>query len=140
MEYAGVVMPVNAALVLQRVHELAASGTLTTSIRVESFQLKHPENLGPDLADVFGVEVQVRRGAQTPISAFLTRDEPDKSVPLAFTIADLVSGATPDAPQFDWRRRNMTPKGNGPFSAWERVVGKELFVTPVAADTPLGQP
>jgi hypothetical protein len=64
-------------------------------------------------------------------------DEATKNVPLAFTIVDVMAGATPDSPRFDWRRRNMTSGGNGPFSTWESVLGKELFATPVTSQTSL---
>jgi hypothetical protein len=135
--FVDVSMVVDAAASLERVHELAASGSLSTKLRVTSFQLQHPDNLPADLADLGGLEIQIRHGSQPASTVYLTRDEASKTVPLGYSLADVLAGASPDTPRFEWRRRNMTSKGNGPFSTWEQVTGAELFATPVTADVAL---
>lgn len=129
--FSGVTLKTAASTVLERVHELAAATIADTTVRVRSFQLAHPENLPPALADLYGMEVQIRRAERQPVTAYLTREEPDKLVTLTLLIGDLVAGVDPQQPTFDWRRRNMTPAGPGEFSPWETVTGRELFVTPV---------
>jgi hypothetical protein len=56
---------------------------------------------------------------------------PGKTVGLSLLIGDLVGGADPRQPKFDWRRRNLATSGTGEFSAWQTTIGRELFVTPV---------
>jgi peptidoglycan hydrolase-like protein with peptidoglycan-binding domain len=128
--FSQVTLTTTAAAVLEKVHQLAASSTAVTTIRVRSFQLAHPENLPPDLTNLYGLEVQIRREQRPAVTAYLTREEPDKSVTLNLLIGDLVAGVNPQQPTFDWRRRNMTAAGPGEFSAWETVTGQELFATP----------
>jgi hypothetical protein len=129
--FAGVTLKASAASVLERVHQLAAATVAATTVQVRSFQLAHPENLPPALADMYGLEVQIRRGQRQAITAYLTKEEPNKTVTLTLLIGDLVAGVDPQQPTFDWRRRNLTPAGPGEFSAWESVTGRELFATPV---------
>jgi hypothetical protein len=116
--------------VLERVHELAASTSQPTSVRVTSYQLAHPDNLPASLADLYGIEVEVRIGTRPAVTAFLTRTEPDKTIGLALLIGDLVAGADPQQPSFEWRRRNLATSGTGEFSIWQTTSGRELFVTP----------
>jgi peptidoglycan hydrolase-like protein with peptidoglycan-binding domain len=131
--FGGVTLRMSATAVLEKVHRLAATTTEGASIHVRSFQLAHPENLPPDLGGLYGLEVQIKRGDRQPVTAYLTTEEPDKTVMLTLLINDLVAGVDPQQPTFDWRRRNMTAAGAGEFAAWETVTGRELFVTPVVA-------
>jgi hypothetical protein len=112
------------------VHELAVSVNLTTTVRVQSFQLQHADALPPGLADLEGLEVQLRRGGTDPVTVFLTRQAWEKTVRLAYTLADLVAGMAPDAPRFEWRRRNLTRSGTGEFSEWQSMASGDLFATP----------
>jgi peptidoglycan hydrolase-like protein with peptidoglycan-binding domain len=131
LAFDGARLSTDAATVLERVHQLSATTTAATTIRVRSFQLAHPENLPPAVADVYGLEVQIRRGQRQPVTTYLTREEPDKTVTLNLLIDDLVAGVDPQQPTFDWRCRNMAPSGTSQFSDWETVTGRELFATPV---------
>lgn len=130
LRFTGITVDATAAAVLEQVHELATATSRPTSIRVTSYQLAHPENLPPALADVYGLEVEVRLGERTPVTVFLTRAEPDKTVGLALLIGDLLGGADPQQPSVSWRRRNLTTAGSGEFSPWQTTTGHELFVTP----------
>ncbi|RCG29801.1 hypothetical protein DQ384_19745 [Sphaerisporangium album] len=132
LDFDRVGLDVTAADVLERVHELAATVNLDTTVRVRSFQLQHAADLPPELAGLEGLEVQLRRGGTDPVTVYLTREEWDKTVHLAYTLADLVAGMSPDAPRFEWRRRNLTRTGTGPFSAWEQMAGGDLYATPIA--------
>ncbi|MET8146658.1 hypothetical protein ABZU32_40685 [Sphaerisporangium sp. NPDC005288] len=131
LDFDRVTLEVTAADVLEGVHELAATVNLDTTVRVRSFQLQHADGLPPALADLEGLEVQLRRGGTEPVTVFLTREEYEKTVRLAYTLADLVAGMSPDAPRFEWRRRNLTRAGTGAFSAWEPMTGGDLYVPPV---------
>jgi peptidoglycan hydrolase-like protein with peptidoglycan-binding domain len=134
--FSKVTLKTAASAVLEKVHQLAAATTAVTTIRVRSFQLAHPENLPTGLADLYGLEVQIRRDQRPAVTAYLTREEPDKSVTLNLLIGDLVAGVDPQQPTFDWRRRNMTGTGKGEFSDWETVTGRELFATPTTPGAP----
>lgn len=93
------------------------------------YQLEHAERLAGELVGLVQ-EVQLRRRGGEPITVFLSAEEPAKSVQVAFTVAELLGGATPGAPSYEFRRRNQTADGTGVFSAWEAIAGTELFVTP----------
>lgn len=128
--FGGVSLRLEPATVLERVHELAASGSMTAALRVRSYQLQHPDQLPPELSGLFAIEVQIRRPGGEPVTVFLSRDEPEKAAQIGFTVADLLGGATPGAPTYEWCRRNHTAAGPGAFSDWETLAGAELFVTP----------
>jgi hypothetical protein len=81
------------------------------------------------MADLYGIEVQIRLGTRPAVTAYLTRTEPDKTVDLKLLIGDFVGGADPRQPRFDWRRPSghlrhwRVPRGRP-------ITGRELFVTP----------
>lgn len=131
LEPTGVVLHVARPAVLVEIHKRAAGAVDDTSVRVRSYQLAHPEHLGPALADVYGLEVQIRLDGREPVTAFLSRDEPDKTVALSLRVGDLIGGLDPQQPTFEWRRRNLVPSGTGEFSPWASVTGRELLVVPV---------
>ena len=130
--FGGVTMHLEAATVLERVHELAASGSMHAALRVRSYQLQHPDQLPPTLTGLYAIDVEIRRPGGAAVTVFLSRDEPEKTAQVGFTVGDLLGGATPGAPTYEWRRRNQTSAGAGPFSEWETLAGTELFVTPAA--------
>ncbi len=99
---------------------------------MRSYQLQHPDQLPAALAGLYAIEVQVRRPGGTEVTVFLSLDEPEKVAQVGFTVGDLLGGATPGAPTYEWRRRNQTGAGTGEFSDWEQLTGTELFVTPAA--------
>jgi peptidoglycan hydrolase-like protein with peptidoglycan-binding domain len=134
--FAKVTLRTEASAVLEKVHQLAAATTAATTVRVRSVQLAHPESLPPGLTDLYQLDVQIRRDQRPPVTAYLTREEPDKTVTLSLLIGDLVAGVDPQQPTFDWRRRNVSPAGPGEFSEWETVTGRELFATPVIPGAP----
>ncbi|HEV7657747.1 MAG TPA: hypothetical protein VGP36_23855 [Mycobacteriales bacterium] len=130
LRFTEITVAASATAVLEQVHELATATTRPTSVRVTSYQLAHPENLPAPLADLYGLEIEVRLGRRAPVTVFLTRTEPDKTVALALLIGDLVGGADPQQPGVGWRRRNLSTAGPGEFSPWQTTTGRELFVTP----------
>ncbi|MFF8195661.1 hypothetical protein ACF05L_33425 [Streptomyces bobili] len=131
LDFAGVTVRLDPAVMLERVHQLGTSTGLVARVNVSSYQLKHPESLPPELADVFGIDVEVKRGSADAVTVSLNRDGPEASIDLPFGFSDMAAGVRPDQPKFEYRRRNVATKGAGPYSAWESVVGKSLHVTPV---------
>lgn len=127
----GVTVHADAHAMLENVHATASAAGLSTKLRISSYQLKHPDVLPPGLQDVFQLDVEIRRGASAAVRVSLTRDEPEDLLALPFTLDDVVAGLRPDQPTFDFRRRNVTPAGEGAFSGWESVVVSTLLVTPV---------
>ncbi|MFE5794994.1 hypothetical protein ACFQ8C_20805 [Streptomyces sp. NPDC056503] len=132
LDYTGVTVKIDPAVMLERVHELGTSTGLMSRVNVSSYQLKHPETLPPELADVFGIDVEIRRGSAEAVTVSLTRDAPEATSDIPFGFSDLVADLHPDQPKFEYRRRNVATKGTGSFSPWESVVGRNLLVTPVA--------
>ncbi|MFJ7956940.1 hypothetical protein ACIQ62_11650 [Streptomyces sp. NPDC096319] len=131
LDYSGVTVKIDPAVMLERVHELGMSTGLMARVNVSSYQLKHPEALPPELADVFGIDVEIRRGSAQAVTVSLTRDAPEATSDIPFGFQDLIADLHPDQPKFEYRRRNLATKGTGDFSAWESVVGRNLLVTPV---------
>jgi hypothetical protein len=127
----GVDIAIDPEQVLARAIDTGSSGSVSSDVEVRCYQLEHPDVLPPALADVFGVEVQLRRGeAADPVTVFLTRDQPTVAQQVAFSLADLLAGARPEQPSFQWRRRNLAGSGTGEWSAWEAITGRQLFVSP----------
>lgn len=121
---------IDAASVLNRVHDLGGSADMETEVELQSYQLAHPDILPESHADVFGIELQLARASADPITVFLTRDQPAVNAQVAFTLRDALEGASPEQPTFSWRRRNMAGSGTGEWSDWEEMTGRQLFVSP----------
>lgn len=130
VDFTAVKVHLSAATVLTRVHELGASTGLVTQINLRCYQLKHPENLPPELADMFGLDVEIRRGTAEPVTITLVRDEPEGVVDVPFGFADLVAGMKPDQPRFEYRRRVLLPRGAGEYTPWKSFAGRDLHITP----------
>ena len=128
--FLGVDVDIDPDTVLAKAHDLGASADLSSTVEVRSYQLEHPDVLPEPLADVFGVEVQLRRGEAEPVTIFLTRDQPGSTVQVSFSLADIIAGARPEQPKFSWRRRNLAGKGTGEWSEWETIIGRQLFISP----------
>jgi hypothetical protein len=128
--FTGVTLTQSAFTIFEEVHELAAATSHIASVRVTSYQLAHPENPPASMADLYGIEVQIRLGARPAVTAYLTRTEPDKTVDLKLLIGDFVGGADPRQPRFDWRRRNPGHLRHWRASRGRPITGRELFVTP----------
>jgi hypothetical protein len=127
----GVDIAIDPEQVLAKALDTSSSGSVSSDVEVRCYQLEHPDVLPAALADVFGVEVQLRRGETAdPVTVFLTRDQPKVAQQVAFSLADLLAGARPEQPSFQWRRRNLAGSGTGEWSAWEAITGRQLFVSP----------
>src|SRR5262249_23271815 len=116
--------------VLDKVHELSSSSAPKTELNILSIQLKHPEFLPDTLKSLLSLHLQVRKGLGAPIDVFLTRDAYQKTVPVAFTLADLMAGMSPQQPVVQWRVANMLPDKTGDFSDWQTNNGSDLIVQP----------
>ena len=128
--FLGVDVDIDPRQVLAKAHDIGTSADLSSTVEVRSYQLEHPDVLPEPLADVFGVEVQLRRYEAEPVTIFLTRDQPTGDVQVSFSLADIIAGARPEQPNFSWRRRNLAGKGNGEWSEWETIIGRQLFISP----------
>ena len=129
--FVGVDIDIDPQQVLAKAHDTGTSGTVSSAVNVRCYQLEHPDMLPPALADVFGLEVQLRRSdTAEAITIFLTRDQPAVDAQVAFTLGDIMAGAKPEQPTFQWRARNMAGAGNGEWSEWAAITGRQLFVSP----------
>ncbi|HEX5858604.1 MAG TPA: hypothetical protein VFY91_10905 [Microbacterium sp.] len=129
--FIGIDIDIDPQQVLAKAHDTGTSGTVSSAVNVRCYQLEHPEVLPPALADVFGLEVQLRRSETAEaVTVFLTRDQASADVQVAFTLGDIMAGAKPEQPTFQWRARNMAGAGNGAWSEWAAITGRQLFVSP----------
>ncbi len=131
LSFWNVAVELKSAAVLARANELASTTQLKTTVRLWSTPLKHIEMLPPALANVYAIEVQLRRGSNEPITVTLETAAPEKTVDVAFSLPDLLGGMRPEQPTFEYRRRNLSFAGTGEWSAWETVTGRELHIVPV---------
>jgi hypothetical protein len=121
----------DAAKVLDRIHELATSANLNTSVRVWSFLLQHPDQIPQSLAGLVGIHVQIRKGSGTPVDVRLVIGTAEQTVRVAFTFADLVAGMSPDQPTFQYRCRNIVATGEAEsWGDWQTNTGGDLLVFP----------
>jgi hypothetical protein len=95
LDFTGVTVRLDPAVMLEPVHQLGTSTGLVARVDVSSYQLKHPESLPPELADMFGIDVEVRRGSADAVTVSLNRDAPEASLDLPFGFSDLVARRTP---------------------------------------------
>jgi hypothetical protein len=131
VSFEGVAIDIDPQQVLAKAYDTGTAGSVSTSVEVRCYQLEHPESLPPDLAGVFGLEVEIRRSADArTVTVFLTKDQPKLDVQVSFSLADVVAGARPEQPTFEWRRRNMSGSGNGEWSEWSTITGRQLFISP----------
>jgi hypothetical protein len=131
VDFGSVQIDFDANKVLASIHELAGASGVSSTVRVRSFALAHIDQLPEDLAKkLVGIHVQLQRGDDKPIDAFLTADESQQDVQLAMSLSDLVAGLSPTQPSFQWRQANMYAGSTGPWSDWTQNTGTQLFVVP----------
>lgn len=131
VSFEDVAIDIDPEKVLAKAYDTGTSGSVSSAVEVRSYQLEHPETRPAGLADVFGLEVEIRRSSDAaPVTVFLTVDQPKLEVQVSFTLRDIVAGARPEQPTFEWRRRNMSGAGNGEWSEWSTITGRQLFVSP----------
>lgn len=131
VSFEGVEIEIDPQQVLAKAYDTGTTGSVSSSVEVRSYQLEHPESLPPELAGVFGLEVEIRRSATArPVTLFLTTDQPKLEAQVSFSLADIVAGMRPEQPTYEWRRRNMGREGNGEWSEWASITGRQLFVSP----------
>src|SRR5262249_3156689 len=125
-------LALTAGAVLDHVHQLSATSTIKRSVHVQSYLLAHTDQLHKSFPDTYGIDVELTRGGAPPIRTTLTTDQPEKNVDVAFSLEDILAGASPEQPTFTFRTRNLMTSGTGPWSAPETLTGRELMVAPLA--------
>lgn len=131
VSFLGIEIDIDPQQVLAKAYDTGTTGSVSSAVEVRSYQLEHPESRPAALADVFGLEVEIRRSADAaPVTVFLTTDQPKLEVQVSFSLSEIVAGARPEQPTFEWRRRNMSGSGNGEWSEWSSITGRQLFVSP----------
>lgn len=127
----GLRLGLDSQAVLSATHQLASRSNLRSKVRLWSYLLQNPAELQVHFPDVYGVEVQIRRGTGQPVTASLTVTQPDLTVPVGFSLIDLLDGMRPELPTFELRRRNQARAGAGPWTDWETITGREIQIAPV---------
>lgn len=124
-------LKLNPAVVLDRIHQLATSANLASTVRVWSFLLQHPDQIPQSLAGLVGIHVQVQKGSGMPIDVSLVIGAAEQKVQVAFTLADLVAGMSPDQPTFRYRCKNIFAAGEAAtWPDWQTNTGRDLLVFP----------
>lgn len=124
-------LDLNSQLVLSQTHQLASRSNMRSKVRLSSYLLEHPDDLRRNFPDVYGIQVQLRRGTNPPITASLTIAQPSTTVDVDFSLIDLLQGMRPELPTFEYHRRNMLNSRVGDWSEWETITGRELQIVPV---------
>jgi hypothetical protein len=149
VDYDGVAVKLDAQRVLNQVHQMASSSSFKTALKLNCYALAHPEFLPPELTNLIGLHVQIQntsmpapQGGEVGSAAssagiqdiYVTRDKPTPTVNIAYSLADVLNGASLDQPKCRFRCRNMTAMGEtGNWSEWQDNLGQDLFVAPVTA-------
>jgi hypothetical protein len=113
--------------------DAASSGVRGFRVTVESTQLRFFDRLSDadkeKLADVVGLEVQVRRVGSARIeSVRLSREAPSKDVLLSRTIADFLADRSGLSSQFQYRKRLVHIDHADDWSEWSDESGSDLVV------------
>lgn len=115
--------------VLERVHSVAASATLTWEITVEC-----PLFLAPTLPDkyamLYKVEVQITRPGYAPHQVVLGRDQVRASITMQRTLKDVLAADASGIGSFTYRVRNIYFDRQGSWSDSRQGEGSNLFVFP----------
>lgn len=132
VDFAKVNLKFNPKTVLDRIHQLATSTDLATSVHVSSYLLQHPDQIPHSLAGLVGIHVQVQKWGEMPIDARLLVTAPEQTVQVSFTLSDLVAGMAPGQPTLLYRCRNILATGEATeWSPWQTNTGHDLLVFPV---------
>jgi hypothetical protein len=154
VDYDGIAVKLDATQVLNQIHQMASSSSFKTNLNITCYALAHPESLPPDLSTIIGIHVQIQNtGASSVVTdgsstatatannqpqavtqdVHVTRDQPNPTVSLAYSLTDVLNGASLDQPKCRYRCRNMTALGEtGNWSDWQDNLGQDLFVAPVS--------
>ncbi len=123
------------AQALERIHELAPSGTLTWRLNVECPVFQRSP-LPAEFGDLFRVEVQLSRQGFAAQQVILGKDQATGNVTMQRTLQDLMSTEGGDNLAFRYRVRNVYFARAGSWSEEQAGEGSNLFVfpNPVASD------
>lgn len=134
VEFDGIAIQLDATQVLNQIHQMAKSSSFKTMLNVHCYALAHPESLPNTLSNLIGVHVQVQNSSAGAAvqDIYVTRDQANPTVAIAYSLADMLNGASLDQPKCQYRCRNMTALGEtGEWSQWQENTGQDLFVSPV---------
>jgi hypothetical protein len=133
VEFDGITVKLDAEKVLNQIHQLASSSSFKTNLNVHCYALAHPESLPAQLSTLIGVHVQVQNNTGSSVQdIYVTREQPNPTVAIGYSLADILNGASLDQPKCQARCRNMTALGeSGNWSEWQTNTGQDLFVAPV---------
>jgi hypothetical protein len=120
--------------VLNRIHEIAPSGTLAWKIRVECPLFRAPTR-PDDFALLYRLRVVIRRDGYAPQELILGADKPEAEITMQRTLQDMVGGSSADLPTFTWQVQNIWYDREGAWSDARSATGENLFVFPNPAGT-----
>jgi len=115
--------------VLERIHEVAPTGSIPTQLHVECPLLTRTP-LPAEFSNLYRVEVQVRRDARAEQSVVLSPAAPQATVTVNQTLRDVVADAGGHIQAFTYRVRNIYLDHQGQWSEPKAAEGTNLFVFP----------
>jgi hypothetical protein len=115
--------------VLERVHEVAPSGTLDWKIEAECPPfLENP--VQTKYANLYRIEVQVSRAGFAPQQIVLRRDQPTGHITMQRTLREIADKDTSNLATFKYIKRNIYFDHEGQWSAEREEQGFSLAVFP----------
>ncbi len=130
VDFENVNLKLDPRAVLDKIHQLATSTDVTSTVRIWSYLLQHPDQIPSTLTGLIGIHVQIERGTAPAVDVRLTPANTQQTVQLAFTVADLVAGMSPDAPTIQYRCANMFAASESAWSTWQTNTGSDVMVFP----------
>jgi hypothetical protein len=119
--------------ILERIHEIAPSGTLSWKLVVKC-PLFARMPLPQQFSNLFSVEVQVIRPGFSTEQVILTSDQPGKQITMQRALKDFLSVQSAGQYSFKYRVRNVYFDHTGKWSEETPGEGSNLFVFPNPVD------
>jgi hypothetical protein len=118
--------------VLNHYQSLVSTSGLKATAHFNCYLLKHPDQIPPALANLIGVQIEVKHTDDGPtLSVPLTRDSPALDAGIPYSFAEFLAGESLSEPTFKYRVKSVFTDHVGQFGDWIPQTGGIVEVTPV---------
>ncbi len=118
--------------VLNHYQSLVSTSGLKAVAHFNCYLLKHPDQIPPALANLIGVQIEVKHTEGAPtLTVPLTRDTPSLDAPIPYSFAEFLAGASLSEPTFQYRVKPVFTDHTAAFGDWIPQTGGIVEVTPV---------
>ncbi|MEO1351024.1 MAG: hypothetical protein AAFW84_19820, partial [Cyanobacteria bacterium J06635_15] len=119
----------NPAGVLDRIHEIAPSGSLAWKIKVECPLFK-AATLPENLASLYRLVVKIQREGYAPQQVTLGKENAEDEVTMQRSLKEILGKDAAALPAFTYRVKNIYVDREGVWSEAKSAEGNSLFIFP----------